>query len=164
MPEVADETAYYLNRKVPVVALVTNGVRFPAGTWMRVASASTPTGQVEQILANVFPDLKGKMLTFVTLTSESEVEEFERSFLTPRRSRLPRNPGAGFSAGGRGTTAARRAGPARSTCTPCHRPDACPRAGASRRRGPTPGRPRWTRRPGSKGGEGCRTRVLRRSG
>jgi len=83
MPEVADETAYYLNRKVPVMALVTNGVRFPAGTWMRVARASTPTGQVEQMLANVFPDMKGKMLTFVTLTSESEVEEFERSFLTP---------------------------------------------------------------------------------
>jgi hypothetical protein len=83
MPIFADETAYYFNRKIHAVALVSNGVRFPAGTWMRFANASASPGQVEQMLLSVFPELKGKVLTFATLTSEAEVEEFERSSLPP---------------------------------------------------------------------------------
>ena len=84
MPDVAHETAYYFNRKVHAVALVINGVRFPsAGTWMRFANASSSAGQVEQMLVSVFPELKGKVLTFATLTSEAEVESFERSLLSP---------------------------------------------------------------------------------
>jgi hypothetical protein len=83
MPDFADETAYYFNRKIHAVALITNGVRFPAGTWMRFASASVSAGQVEQMLVSVFPELKGEVLTLATLTSESEVEAFERSLLPP---------------------------------------------------------------------------------
>jgi hypothetical protein len=81
--DAADETAYYFNRKIPAVVMIARGVRFPAGPWHRVADATELAWQVEQILAKVFPDLKGKVLTFATLASESDVEEFERSLLTP---------------------------------------------------------------------------------
>jgi hypothetical protein len=50
---------------------------------MRFANASSSAGQVEQMLVSVFPELKGKVLTFATLTSEAEVESFERSLLSP---------------------------------------------------------------------------------
>jgi hypothetical protein len=83
MPDVADETAYYFNRKIPAVALIARGVQFPAGPWLRVADATALAWQVEQMLRKVFPDMKGATLTFTTLASESEVEEFERSLLTP---------------------------------------------------------------------------------
>jgi hypothetical protein len=83
MPDFADETAYYFNKKIPAVALIYNGVRFPAGTWMRLVNAAVPAQQVEEMLAKVFPELKGKVLTFATLTSATEVEEFERSLLPP---------------------------------------------------------------------------------
>jgi hypothetical protein len=77
-PDVAGETAYYFNRKI-LVALIMHGVRFPAGTWLRVVNANAQRPQVEQMLTSVFPDLKGKVLTFVTLASEAEVQNFERS-------------------------------------------------------------------------------------
>jgi len=78
-PSVAAETAYYFNRNILVVALIMHGVRFPAGTWLRVVNANAQRPQVEQMLTSVFPDLKGKVLTFVTLASEAEVQDFERS-------------------------------------------------------------------------------------
>ena len=78
-PGVAAETAYYFNRNLLVVALIMHGVRFPAGTWLRVVNANAQRPQVEQMLTSVFPDLKGKVLTFVTLASEAEVQDFERS-------------------------------------------------------------------------------------
>jgi hypothetical protein len=79
MPDVADETAYYFNRNIPAVALISKGVRFPRGAWMRVANATVPAAQVEQMLAKIFPDLKGKVLAFASLTTDPEVDEFERS-------------------------------------------------------------------------------------
>jgi hypothetical protein len=83
MPDFADETAYYFNKKIPAVALISNGVRFPAGTWMRFVNAAVSAPQVEEMLARVFPELKGKFLTFVTLTSEAEVAAFEASIRQP---------------------------------------------------------------------------------
>jgi hypothetical protein len=83
MSDVAVETAYYFNKMVPAVALIANGVRFPAGQWMRVVTGRVLRENVEQLLANAFPYLKGKVLTFVTLTSEAEVEEFEASIRQP---------------------------------------------------------------------------------
>ncbi len=84
MASVAQETAYYLNTRLPAVALITTGVRFPSGIWAQVANAAWTRPQVEQALANVFPSLKGKVLTFATLASESDVEEFERLFPAAR--------------------------------------------------------------------------------
>jgi hypothetical protein len=83
MADVAEETAYYLNSKFPALALIAKGVRFPAGTWMRVAEPTVPVWQVEDMLASVFPALKGRVLRFESLTSEDEVKEFERSVLLP---------------------------------------------------------------------------------
>ena len=37
MPEVAEKTAYYMNRQLAVVALVSRGVRLPKGPWLWVA-------------------------------------------------------------------------------------------------------------------------------
>jgi hypothetical protein len=34
---------------------------------------------VEEMLADMFPKLKGKAITFASLTKESDVEKFERS-------------------------------------------------------------------------------------
>ena len=79
MPDVADETAYYFEGKIPAVTLISQGVRFPRGAWMRVANADVPAAQVEQMLAKIFPDRKGKVLAFAILTSELEVDAFERS-------------------------------------------------------------------------------------
>jgi len=79
MPDVPDEAAYYFNKKIPAVALIAKGVRLPAGKWIRVASATAVAQEVEQMLAEVFPDLKGRVLTFTTLMSEFDVKEFERS-------------------------------------------------------------------------------------
>ena len=78
MPDFADETAYYFDKNSAAVALIANGVRFPAGTWVRVANAGVPPDQVERMLGKVFPQLQGKALSFVTLSNEQEVEEFER--------------------------------------------------------------------------------------
>ena len=83
MADVAEETAFYLNSKIPVLALIAKGVRFPAGTWMRVADATVPAWQVEDMLASVFPVLRGRALRVESLTSEYEVKEFERSLLPP---------------------------------------------------------------------------------
>jgi hypothetical protein len=63
--------------------LIAKGVRFPAGGWIRVVTGQVPRQNVEQLLANVFPYLKGKVLTFVTLTSESDVQAFEASIAQP---------------------------------------------------------------------------------
>jgi hypothetical protein len=83
MPDVPDVTAYYFNKKIPAVALIAKGVRLPAGEWIRVASATALAQEVEQMLAEVFPDLKGRVLTFTTLMSEFDVKEFERSLPEP---------------------------------------------------------------------------------
>jgi len=79
MPKAAKETAYYLNGKIPAVALISKGVRFPSGTWIRVAAPTVLPRHVEEMLADMFPRLKGKAITFAKLTNESDVKEFERS-------------------------------------------------------------------------------------
>ena len=80
MPDVAPETAYYLNLKARVVALISQGVRLPAGRWIRVADAAALPWLVEEMLADLFPALKGQLITSATLTSEFDVKELERSF------------------------------------------------------------------------------------
>ena len=77
MPKLADDTAYYLNRTVPVVALIAKGVRLPNGAWIRVADATALAWQVEDLLRDMFPALKGTGVTFATLMTEFDVKEFE---------------------------------------------------------------------------------------
>jgi hypothetical protein len=79
MSRAAKETAYYLNGKVPVVALITRGVRFPSGTWIRVADPRVLPRHVEEMVADMFPALKGKVIAFATLMSESDVKAYEEA-------------------------------------------------------------------------------------
>jgi len=60
MADVAAETAYYLNSKIPALALVAKGVRFPAGMWIRVAESTVPAWQVEDMLGERLPGSEGK--------------------------------------------------------------------------------------------------------
>jgi hypothetical protein len=83
MPKMAEETAYYLNGKIPAVALIAKGVRFPDGKWIRVANASALAWQVEDLLKDMFPALKKTVITFATLMSEFDVKEFEQSLPEP---------------------------------------------------------------------------------
>jgi hypothetical protein len=78
MLKVSEDTAYYLNGKIPAVALIAEGVRFPAGKWIRVANSSALAWQVEELLRDMFPALKGAVIKFATLMSEFDVNEFER--------------------------------------------------------------------------------------
>ena len=79
MPKIVKETAYYLNGKTPALALISKGVPFPSGTWIQVADPNVPPRHVEQMLADMLPALKGRVVTFTNLTNESDVAEFDRS-------------------------------------------------------------------------------------
>jgi hypothetical protein len=79
MARVAEETAYFFNSKTLTVALIGRGVRIPTGTWLWVANGSATPAHVEEILASVFPGLRGKVLVFVSLSNQAESDEFERS-------------------------------------------------------------------------------------
>ena len=83
MPKVAEETGFYLNGKIPALALIAEGVRLPAGVWMLVAGPNALSWQVEDMLREVFPALKGKFITTASLLSEFDVKEFERSLSEP---------------------------------------------------------------------------------
>jgi hypothetical protein len=48
------------------------------GTRSRIANAAWTPAQVEQALASVFPTLKEKVLTLVTLATEDEVKAVEQ--------------------------------------------------------------------------------------
>lgn len=78
MTEAAPQTAYYLNPTIPAVALIAQGVRFPVGNWRWVASDTAQAWHVEEMLAEIFPALKGALI-FATLATDFDVEEFERS-------------------------------------------------------------------------------------
>ncbi|MFL5313212.1 MAG: hypothetical protein ACJ79H_22485 [Myxococcales bacterium] len=78
----ADQTAYYVNPKLPRLALIARGVPFPAGTWIRVADDVVPPWDVQEFLADLFPMLGGKAVPFVALLTDFDVEEFEREIAT----------------------------------------------------------------------------------
>ena len=79
MADITQETAYYFNREIPAVVLIAKGVRFPAGTWNRIADARAVPWLVEQQLGQRYPDMKGAVVTFAVLTSEDEVKAFEQA-------------------------------------------------------------------------------------
>jgi hypothetical protein len=80
MEQSAVETAYYLNSRLPIVALVAHGVRFPPGRWIRVASEMIPAALVQELVTDLFPALRARPPRMVSLLTEFDVEEFEREY------------------------------------------------------------------------------------
>jgi len=78
VPEYADETAYYLNGKLPRLALIAKGIKFPPGRWIRVAGVVVLPGLVQELVADLFPALGGHLVPLVTLLTDFDVQEFER--------------------------------------------------------------------------------------
>lgn len=78
MTERARETAYYLNGKLPILAHVAQGVRFPRGRWIRVASEMVSPSLVQELVIDLFPALRERPLRMVDLLTDFDVQEFER--------------------------------------------------------------------------------------
>jgi len=72
----ADETAYYLNGRLPRLILIARGVRFPAGTWIRVADGQLAPWEVESVVMDLFAGLKHRPLPFTVLLTDFDVDEF----------------------------------------------------------------------------------------
>ena len=81
MPAYSRETGYYLNGKLPRIALIAKGVRFPAGRWLRFIGATTDADLVQELAADLFPALRATTVLIVTLLSDSDVDQFERELL-----------------------------------------------------------------------------------
>lgn len=77
--ELAGETAYYLNGRLPRLALIAKDVRFPAGRWIRIAGESVLPWHVQQLVGDLFPSLSSTLIPVVTLLTDFDVEEFERT-------------------------------------------------------------------------------------
>jgi len=83
-----------LNGKLPRLALIARGVRFPSGTWMRVADGDLPAWKVEPLVVDLFAALKRRPLRTAILLTEFDVEEFERGIRDePSEKRLDRDTG-----------------------------------------------------------------------
>jgi len=78
MPSYADQTAYYFNGKLPRLALIAKGVRFPEGQWVQVADELLTPWAVQDLLPELFPGLHGKPVSFVALLTDFDVQGFER--------------------------------------------------------------------------------------
>ena len=78
MQRFSQETAYYLNGKLPCLALVAKGVPFPPGQWIRIASERVLPWHVEELVTDLFPALAGTTVPVVGLLTEFDVQEFER--------------------------------------------------------------------------------------
>ena len=89
MPGFAEQTAYYLSKQPPRIALIGKGVRFPAGHWFRVADELLPAWVVQDLVPSLFPALAGKTVPIVSLLTEFDVQEFEVACETARDGGLP---------------------------------------------------------------------------
>ena len=78
MPGCAEETAYYLNGKLPKLALIAKGVRFPPGTWIRLADGILPPWEAEELARDLFPALATGPVPFIALLCELDVVQFEQ--------------------------------------------------------------------------------------
>ena len=78
MREYAAETAYYLNGKLPQVALIAKGLRFPPGRWIRVTGELVLPWHVQELVSDLFPALSARVVPLLALLTEFDVEQFER--------------------------------------------------------------------------------------
>ncbi|HET7785702.1 MAG TPA: hypothetical protein VFL36_07000 [Myxococcales bacterium] len=78
MLERAVETAYFFNSRLPLLALVGKGVRFPPGQWIRIAPGTAQPWRVEELVPDLFPGLRGRPLPMQVLLTDFDVDEFER--------------------------------------------------------------------------------------
>jgi hypothetical protein len=83
MPEIATETAYFLNSAIRVLALVGKGVRFPAGQWIRIASGTVVPWHAEELVLDLFPSMRERRPYFKVLLTDFDVMEFERELSSP---------------------------------------------------------------------------------
>jgi hypothetical protein len=72
------ETAYYINGKLPRIALIGKGVRFPNGQWVRMTGDLVPPSLAQELAADLFPALRDRLVRVITLLTDFDVEEFER--------------------------------------------------------------------------------------
>jgi hypothetical protein len=72
------ETAYYLDTRLPRLALIAKGIRFPAGQWIRVAGGTVAPWHVEDLVSDLFPALRGRPVPFRVLLTDFDVTEYER--------------------------------------------------------------------------------------
>ncbi|MFL5446725.1 MAG: hypothetical protein ACJ78W_19570, partial [Myxococcales bacterium] len=73
---------------------IARGVRFPSGTWIRVADSDQPAWEVEPLVVDLFAALKRRPLRTAILLTEFDVEEFEREIGDdPSEKRLDRDTG-----------------------------------------------------------------------
>src|SRR5438445_5498614 len=78
MPAYSRETGYYLNGKLPRIALIAKGVRCPAGRWLRFIGATSDPDLVQELAADLFPALRATPVSIVTLLTDADVDQFER--------------------------------------------------------------------------------------
>jgi len=78
VPGKAEETAYFLNGKLPQLALIAKDIRFPPGTWLRVADGLLPPWEAEAFVRELFPALAKTPIPFIALLTELDVQQFER--------------------------------------------------------------------------------------
>lgn len=79
----AQETAYFLNPKLPRVAFIAKEVRFPVGHWIRLVGDTAQPWYVEQLVEDLLPGLSGRSLPIAVLLTDFDVDEFERGYGAP---------------------------------------------------------------------------------
>ena len=85
MPGKVEETAYFLNGKLPQLALIAKDVRFPSGNWLRVADGLLPPWETEAFVRELFPALAKSRIPFIALLTELDVHQSSRTSRTTRR-------------------------------------------------------------------------------
>ena len=75
----AARTCYYLNRKLGCLALIARGVRLPAsvGVWVPIANPELGPSETTELIAAAHPNVDAERLSFTTLLSDFDVDEFE---------------------------------------------------------------------------------------
>ena len=73
-----EQTAYYLNRELPRLALVAKGVPLPPGRWVLVADGEQPPWKVQQQVATLIAVPNGGLVPFIALLTDFDVLELEK--------------------------------------------------------------------------------------
>jgi len=89
VPGCAEETAYYLNGKLPQLALIAKGVRFPPGNWLRVADGLLPPWEAESFVREFFPALEKGPVPYIALLCEMDVVQFEKDLEDEKKGLVP---------------------------------------------------------------------------